>query len=314
MTILYTHPDCLRHETGPGHPERPERLTAVLTALSDPEFAGLDRREAPLGDTGDIARVHPAGFVSAMLAAVPKSGRVRVDADTTMSPGSGDAALRAVGAIVSAVDAVMSGESATAFCAVRPPGHHAEPEQAMGFCLFNSVAIGAARAEAVHGVKRLAIVDFDVHHGNGTQAMTATRPGWLYASTHQYPFYPGTGAAQDHGRYGNIVNAPLDSGDGSAEFRFAFEERIVPALEAFKPELLMISAGFDAHRRDPLASINLHESDFAWATEQLAGVARRHAQGRIVSILEGGYDLTALATSAAAHVRALMAAEVVSAG
>jgi acetoin utilization deacetylase AcuC-like enzyme len=309
MTILFTHPDCLRHEPGPGHPERPERLTAVLRALDDPDFATLDRREAPLGELEGIARVHPAGFVSALLAAVPESGRARVDADTVMSPGSGDAALRAVGAIVSAVDSVMRGEATTAFCAVRPPGHHAEPEQAMGFCLFNSVAVGAARAEAVHGVKRVAIVDFDVHHGNGTEAMTATRPGWLYASTHQYPFYPGTGAARDHGRYGNIVNAPLVSGDGSAEFRFAFEERILPALDAFKPELLLISAGFDAHRRDPLASVNLDEADFAWATEVLADVARRHAKGRIVSILEGGYDLDALAASAAAHVRALMAAE-----
>jgi acetoin utilization deacetylase AcuC-like enzyme len=309
MTILYTHSDCLKHNPGQGHPERPERLKAVLAALDHPDFAALDRREAPLGDVTDVVRVHEEGFVAALLAAEPDSGMVRVDADTVMSPGSGDAALRAVGAIVSAVDAVLSGEALTAFCAVRPPGHHAEPGQAMGFCLFNSVAVGAARAQAAHGVGRVAIVDFDVHHGNGTEAMTASRPGWLYASTHQYPFYPGTGSARDHGPYRNIVNVPLDAGDGSAEFRFAFEERIVPALDAFKPELVMISAGFDAHRRDPLASVNLDEDDFAWATEALAGVARRHANGRIVSILEGGYDLTALASSAAAHVRALMATE-----
>jgi acetoin utilization deacetylase AcuC-like enzyme len=309
VTILYTHPDCFGHDPGQGHPERPERLRAVLAALDHPDFAALDRREAPLGKLEDIARVHPAEFVSELLAAVPQNGRVRVDADTVMSPGSGDAALRAIGAVVSAVDAVLGGEAKTAFCAVRPPGHHAEPAQAMGFCLFNSVAAGAARAEAVHGLERIAIVDFDVHHGNGTEAMTVTRPGWLYASTHQYRFYPGTGSARDNGPYRNIVNAPLYAGDGSVEFRFAFDERIIPALDAFKPELVMISAGFDAHRRDPLASIKLDDEDFAWATEALAGVARRHAQGRIVSILEGGYDLTALASSAAAHVRALMAAD-----
>ncbi len=309
MTILYTHPDCLKHNPGQGHPERPERLKAVLAALDHPDFAMLDRREAPLGNVTDIARVHGEGFVAALLAAVPDSGTVRVDADTVISPGSGAAALRAVGAIVSAVDIVLGGEALTAFCAVRPPGHHAEPEQAMGFCLFNSVAVGAAHAQAVHGVERVAIVDFDVHHGNGTEAMTVSRPGWLYASTHQYPFYPGTGSARNHGPYRNLVNAPLEAGDGSAEFRFAFEERIVPALDAFKPELVMISAGFDAHRRDPLASVNLDDDDFAWATEALVGVASRHAKGRVVSILEGGYDLTALASSAAAHVRALMAAD-----
>jgi acetoin utilization deacetylase AcuC-like enzyme len=309
MTILYTHLDCLKHNPGQGHPERPERLQAVLGALDHPDFAPLDRREAPLGNVTDIVRVHGEGFVAALLASVPGSGMIRLDADTVMSPGSGDAALRAVGAIVSAVDAVLGGEARTAFCAVRPPGHHAEPEQAMGFCLFNSVAVGAAYAQAIHGLERVAIVDFDVHHGNGTEAMTVSRPGWLYASTHQYPFYPGTGSARDHGPYRNIVNAPLDAGDGSAEFRFAFEERIFPALDAFKPELVMISAGFDAHRRDPLASVNLDEDDFAWATDTLAAVARRHAKGRIVSILEGGYDLTALASSAAAHVRALMVVE-----
>jgi acetoin utilization deacetylase AcuC-like enzyme len=203
----------------------------------------------------------------------------------------------------------MGGQAKTAFCAVRPPGHHAEPGAAMGFCIFNSVAAGAAHAAEIYGAERIAIVDFDVHHGNGTEAITISRPGWLYASTHQYPFYPGTGAAADHGPYGNIVNAPLRQGDGGDDFRLAFEERILPALDRFAPDLLMISAGFDAHRRDPLASLNLDESDFAWVTAALAGIARIHANGRIVSTLEGGYDLGALASSAAAHMRALMATE-----
>jgi acetoin utilization deacetylase AcuC-like enzyme len=308
MTILLTHPDCVLHNPGPGHPERPERLKAVLAALDHPDFAALDRREAPFATQAQIARVHGAAFVAELLDSVPESGMVRLDADTVMSPGSGNAALRAAGAAVAAVDAVLKGEAANAFCAVRPPGHHAEPDQAMGFCLFNSIAVGAAHAQAVYGVERVAIVDFDVHHGNGTQAMTASRPDWLYASTHQYPFYPGTGSVRERGAYGNIVNAPLASGDGGTEFRAAFDEVILPALDRFRPELLMISAGFDAHHRDPLASLTLDEDDFAWATQALVDVARRHAGGRIVSLLEGGYDLTALATSAAVHVRVLMAA------
>jgi acetoin utilization deacetylase AcuC-like enzyme len=309
MTILLTHPDCLRHNPGAGHPERPERLKSVLAALDHPDFAGLDRREAPEATPEQVARVHGRDFVNALLAAAPSSGLVRIDADTAMSPGSDRAALRAAGAVVGAVDAVMGGQAKTAFCAVRPPGHHAEPDNAMGFCLFNSVAVGAAHAAEIWGAERIAIVDFDVHHGNGTETMTMTRPGWLYASTHQFPFYPGTGAARERGPHRNVVNAPLPQGSDSDDFRQAFEERILPALETFAPDLMMISAGFDAHRRDPLASLNLDESDFAWATAALAGIAARYAQGRIVSTLEGGYDLTALASSAAAHVRALMATE-----
>jgi acetoin utilization deacetylase AcuC-like enzyme len=307
MTMMLTHDACVLHNPGAGHPERPERLKAVLAALDHPDFADLDRREAPMATAAQIARVHDAGFVRALLESVPGTGMVRLDADTVMSPDSGEAALRAAGAVCAAVDAVMSGEASNAFCAVRPPGHHAEPGHAMGFCLFNSIAVGAAYAEAVHGVGRIAIVDFDVHHGNGTQTMTAGRPNWLYASTHQYPHYPGTGSVRERGAYDNIVNVPLASGDGGAEFRAAFDQVIIPALDRFRPELLMISAGFDAHRRDPLASLDLNEDDFGWATEALAGVARRHAAGRIVSALEGGYDLTALAASAAAHVRVLMA-------
>jgi len=309
MTILFSHPDCLAHDPGEGHPERPARLTAILDALAQPEFAALERRDAPLAAHEDIARVHPLPFVEAVIARSPARGRVRIDADTVMSPGSARAALRAAGALVAAVDAVCRGPARTAFCAVRPPGHHAEPEQAMGFCLFNSIAVGAAAAQALHGVERVAIVDFDVHHGNGTEAMAATRPDWLYASTHQWPLYPGTGADRDRGPHGNIVNATLPPGSGSAAFRTAFEERILPALDRFRPELLMISAGFDAHERDPLAGLALETEDFGWATEALATVAARHAGGRIVSTLEGGYDLTALAVSAAAHVRALMASE-----
>jgi acetoin utilization deacetylase AcuC-like enzyme len=306
MTILFTHPDCVLHNPGPGHPERPERLKAVLVALDHPDFAALDRREAPLATEEQIARVHDASFVHTLLERVPASGTVRLDPDTAISPESGNAALRAAGSVVAAVDAVIAGEASSAFCAVRPPGHHAEPEHAMGFCLFNSIAVGTAHAETVHGIGRIAIVDFDVHHGNGTQTMTASRPRWLYASTHQYPLYPGTGSVRERGAHNNIVNAPLDSGDGGAEFRAAFEEVILPGLDRFRPELLMISAGFDAHHRDPLASLELTEDDFAWATEALAGIARRHSGGRIVSLLEGGYDLTALAASVAAHVKVLM--------
>jgi acetoin utilization deacetylase AcuC-like enzyme len=309
MTILLTHPDCLRHNPGAGHPERPERLKAVLAALDHADFASLDRREAPEATPEQVARVHGRDFVDALLAAAPSSGLVRIDADTAMSPGSDRAALRAAGAVVGAVDAVMGGQAKTAFCAVRPPGHHAEPDNAMGFCLFNSVAVGAAHAAEIWGAERIAIVDFDVHHGNGTETMTMTRPGWFYASTHQFPFYPGTGAARERGPHRNVVNAPLPQGSDGDDFRQAFEERILPALETFAPDLMMISAGFDAHRRDPLAWLNLDESDFAWATAVLAGIAARYAQGRIVSTLEGGYDLTALASSAAAHVRTLMATE-----
>jgi acetoin utilization deacetylase AcuC-like enzyme len=309
MTILFTHADCLAHNPGIGHPESPARLKAVLAALSGPEFASLERRDAPLATADQIAQVHGRSLVDEILNSAPTQGLVRIDADTAMSPGSNQAALRAAGAVVAAVDAIMGGQARTAFCAVRPPGHHAEPDQSMGFCLFNSVAVGAAHAQSTHNVGRIAIVDFDVHHGNGTEVMAAARPDWLYASTHQYPFYPGTGSARDHGPYRNIVNAPLSRGDGSAEFRAAFEGTILPALERFQPELLMISAGFDAHKQDPLAGIELEAEDFAWATVKLAGVARRHAKGRIVSTLEGGYDLDALAECAVAHVHTLMAAD-----
>ncbi len=306
-TLLVTHPDCTGHDPGYGHPEAPARLSAVLTALQEAEFSRLVRRQAPLGDETDIARVHGQSFSRSVLARVPQAGHAALDADTIVSPQSGNAALRAVGAVTSAVDAVMQGEAQNAFCAVRPPGHHAEPDRAMGFCLFNSIAVAARHAQATHGITRVAIVDFDVHHGNGTQAVAEQDPSLFFASSHQYPLYPGTGSVEETG-VGNVVNVPLAAGTEGARFRHAFETRILPALEAFAPELLLVSAGFDAHRADPLAGLELEEDDFGWVTERLTETARRHAQGRLISVLEGGYDLRALAGSAAAHVSALMKA------
>jgi acetoin utilization deacetylase AcuC-like enzyme len=306
-TILFTHEACFAHDTGRHHPESPARLEAVLDGLSGPAFAALDRRSAPLAELDDLARAHARRFVDALLGAIPKEGHGAIDADTIVSPGSGEAALRAAGAVCAAVDAVCAGEARNAFCAVRPPGHHAEIARAMGFCLFNNIAVGARRARAVHGLGRVAAIDFDVHHGNGTQAIFEADASLFYGSTHQFPLYPGTGAREERG-VGNIVNAPLRPNAGSAEFRAAMSDIVLPALDAFRPELVMISAGFDAHRADPLAELNLVEADFAWATERLAELAGRHAKGRVVSSLEGGYDLDALAASAAAHVAALMAA------
>jgi len=309
-TLLYTHDACAAHDPGPHHPESPARLKAVLAALAAPEFAALDRREAPEAAIEDIARVHPRRLVERLLAAIPTEGYAAIDADTILCPESGKAALRAAGAVVAAVDAVdavVAGEAETAFCAVRPPGHHAEPNRPMGFCIFNNVAIGALRAREVHGIARVAVIDFDVHHGNGTQARFAADPTLFYASTHQSPLYPGTGAASETG-VGNIVNLPLRPMSGSNEFRQGMTRTVLPALAEFAPELVMISAGFDAHRADPLAQLMLDESDYAWVTERLVEIARDHSRGRVVSTLEGGYDLAALGASAAAHVRALMAA------
>jgi acetoin utilization deacetylase AcuC-like enzyme len=235
------------------------------------------------------------------------TGHVAIDADTVLSAASGRAALHAAGAVTAAVDAVMAKEAENAFCAVRPPGHHAEPDRAMGFCLFNNAAIAALRAREVHGLERVAVVDFDVHHGNGTQAAFESDENLFYASTHQYPLYPGTGAAHETG-VGNIVNVPLRPMSGSGPFRRAFSERILPGLDEFRPRFVIISAGFDAHRSDPLAQLMLEESDYVWVTERLVELAYRHAEGRLVSTLEGGYDLQALGASAAAHVRVLMAA------
>jgi acetoin utilization deacetylase AcuC-like enzyme len=306
-TFLYTHPACLDHDPGRHHPESPARLRAVLAALDDPEFAPLERREAPEAAREDLLRVHPRRHVEGIIAAIPKTGHVGIDADTVVSPASGEAALRAAGAVSAAVDAVVAKEADNAFCAVRPPGHHAEPQRAMGFCLFNNAAIGALRAREVHGLARVAVVDFDVHHGNGTQAAFEADGSLFYASTHQYPLYPGTGAASEIG-VGNVVNVPLRPMAGSSQFRLGMTQRILPALDAFRPELVIVSAGFDAHRSDPLAELMLEEADYTWVTEKLLEIAYRHAGGRLVATLEGGYDLSALAASAAAHVRMLMSA------
>jgi acetoin utilization deacetylase AcuC-like enzyme len=306
-TALITHPACLRHEPPPGHPERPARLESVLTALQAEEFRPLLRREAPQASLDAIARVHDRDYVDEVLSAIPESGVVYFDADTSASPGSREAILRAAGALVEAVDVVMEGEAGNAFCAVRPPGHHALPGRAMGFCLFNNVAVGAAHARAVHGLDRVAVVDFDVHHGNGTEAMFFSDPALFYASTHQWPLYPGTGRPGE-ARPEHIVDLPLLPGAGGAEFRRAFGETLLPALNRFEPEMIFISAGFDAHQDDPLGQMRLIEDDYFWATEALCALAARACAGRVVSTLEGGYDLEALARSVGAHVRALMAA------
>jgi acetoin utilization deacetylase AcuC-like enzyme len=302
--LLYTHPACLLHDAGPGHPESPSRLQAVLEALDADRFAMLDRIEAPRATRAQLERVHSADLIDLIFDSVPAEGYVRVDPDTVTCPHSLEAALRAAGGVVAAIDALIDGNTLRAFCAVRPPGHHATPHRAMGFCLFNSVAIGAAHALA-RGVDRVAIIDFDVHHGNGTQDIFWDDPRVMYASTHQWPLYPGTGARTETGA-GNIVNAPLPPGSGSGDFRAACQAIVLPALRSFQPQLVMISAGFDAHQLDPLADMNLVADDYAWITAELVEIARSFAGGRVVSSLEGGYSLTALRQSAAAHVAAMM--------
>lgn len=306
-TVLYTHASSLDHDTSPGHPERIARIEAVNKVLSGGSFDGLVRREARRATVEELERVHSNGYVRFVLDNIPGEGYARIDADTIISPGSGEAALRAAGAIIAAVDDVAAGRADNAFCAVRPPGHHAEPGRGMGFCLFNNVAIGARHARAAHGLQKVAIVDFDVHHGNGTQAAFETDPDTLFASTHQFPHYPGTGAARETG-VGNVFNVPLEANSGGPAFRAAMEDRILPALRAFRPDILFVSAGFDAHARDPLASLRFEEEDFEWATRKLAEIAGEFSGGRLVSTLEGGYDLEALGNSVGAHVGALMTA------
>lgn len=300
--VFFTHAACFAHDTGPGHPERPERLGAVIEGLRD-AFAGADWREAPRASRGQLLHVHDAALLEMVLETHP-DGRVMLDPDTVLSPASAEAALRAAGAGVAAVDAVMAGEARSAFCAVRPPGHHATIDTAMGFCLFNSIAVAARHALDKHGLARVAVVDFDVHHGNGTQAIFEADPRVMYLSSHQWPLYPDTGRADERGA-GNIVNAPLPAGADGAAFRNAWRDSLLPALDAFAPQLILVSAGFDAHWRDPLAQMRLVEDDYAWITGALTALAERHAQGRIVSMLEGGYDLEALRDCSVAHVRAL---------
>jgi acetoin utilization deacetylase AcuC-like enzyme len=303
---LLTHAACLDHDTGPGHPERADRLRAVLAALDEERFPALLRREAPCADATQLEAVHNPQYVERLLSLKVEPGDLlALDPDTIVSPGTIEAALRAAGGATSAVDLTMTGDASAAFVAVRPPGHHAEQGQAMGFCLFNNVVIAAQHARRRWGLARIAVADFDVHHGNGTQASFWNDPALLFVSSHQSPCYPGTGAASERGVAGNIVNAPLAPGTGSDGFRRVWRDTLIPALDAFAPELLIISAGFDAHVRDPLASLRLGADDFGWVTRELVAVADRHAGGRIVSLLEGGYDLEALAQSAQAHVEAL---------
>ena len=305
-TLLITHPACLDHLTPLGHPERPDRLRAIERALEAEKFQTLARVRAPPATLEIIALCHPMDYVTQIRDATPREGMVRLDADTSMSPGSFEAALRAVGGAIYAVDEVFLKKAANAFVATRPPGHHAETARPMGFCLFDNAAIAARYAQTRHGIARAAIVDFDVHHGNGSQEIFWSDKTVMYCSTHQMPLCPGTGAVGEAGDFNTIVNAPLRPGDGGEAFRAAFDNRVLPRLREFAPELIVISAGFDAHMRDPLANLNLAEADFAWATQKIMEVADRCAGGRVVSLLEGGYDLEALANSTAAHVTALM--------
>lgn len=300
---IYTHHACLAHDTGPLHAERPDRLVAVTAALRE-AFPAVEWRDAPRATRGQLLRVHAESLLETVLETQPAT-RVLLDPDTVLSPASAEAALRAAGAAVAAVDDVLRGEARRVFCAVRPPGHHATSDTAMGFCLFNNLAVAAAQALSRHGLERVAIADFDVHHGNGSQAIFEADPRVLFLSSHQLPLYPDTGRANERG-VGNILNAPLAPGSGSDAFRAAWRERLLPALEAFRPQLLLVSAGFDAHWRDPLAQLQLEADDYAWLTRELVAIADRHAQGRIVSSLEGGYDLQALRECSVAHVQALL--------
>ncbi len=299
---LYTHTDCLGHDTGPGHAERPDRLRAVTAAINA-AFPDLGWTSASVAPRDALLRVHGADYVDGLMSR-PAEGLAWLDEDTVFSPGSLQAALRAAGAGIDAVDWVMGEAGRRAFCAVRPPGHHAEHAKAMGFCLFNNIAVAAAHALWA-GVQRVAIADFDVHHGNGTQSIFARQPRVLFASSHEMPLYPWTGGFDETG-IGNIFNAPILGGTGRETFRSTWSKQLLPAIDDFAPQLLLISAGFDAHRDDPLASLQLEADDYAWLTTELVRIANRHAHGRVVSMLEGGYDLDGLATSSVAHLRAMM--------
>ncbi|MBA4741764.1 MAG: histone deacetylase family protein [Azoarcus sp.] len=306
-TLIYSHPACFEHRPGPGHPESPERLKAVLGALQKPDFAELKWREAPLGTREQVLLVHTEDYVSDVEEVSPRHGTMPLDGgDTVMSPGSMEAVLRCVGAACAGVDAVMNGEADNVFCATRPCGHHATPNRAMGFCIYNQAAIAAVHAKEHHMLERVAVIDFDVHHGNGTQDAFFDDPALFYGSTHQSPLYPGTGSRAETGVANNIVNVPLPPGCDSAVFRSQVESELLPKLRAFNPEIIIISAGFDAHTLDPLAGLNFKDEDYRWITEQLKEIAEECCGGRIVSILEGGYSLDGLASSTEVHVKALM--------
>jgi acetoin utilization deacetylase AcuC-like enzyme len=305
-TLLVHHAIFARHQTSVGHPERPDRYRTVQAALDEPQFDALVRDEAVVAELDATRYVHTNAYVDALEEARPVEGFVYLDGgDTMMEPSTWEVVLRGVGGTIQAVDQVLSGAVQNAFVACRPPGHHAETDRAMGFCLFNNISIGARHAQLKHGLNRVAIVDFDVHHGNGTQEIFYSDPSVLYASTHQMPWFPGTGEVRETG-VGNVFNSPLAAGDGGVELREAFEQRILPALKAFEPELIIVSAGFDAHERDPLGSLCMTADDFAWVTRELMTAAEQHCQGRLVSVLEGGYDLQGLRESVSAHVAELM--------
>ncbi|MGB9164920.1 MAG: histone deacetylase family protein [Rhodomicrobium sp.] len=306
-TLQITHSSFINHDTGEWHPERPERMKAIEQALSSARFQNLITVEAPAATPDQVARAHPRAYVDQLEKKQPKTDLIALDdGDTIISPGSWEAALHAAGAAIYGVDEVMQGKANNAFCCIRPPGHHAEIAKAMGFCLFNNAAVAAFHAQAVYGAERVAVVDFDLHHGNGTQAIFWHHPSMFYASTHQMPLFPGTGGVTERGETGNIVNAPLRAGDGGAEFREAFETVVLPALHRHAPDLLIMSAGFDGHHSDPLGNLNLFEDDYAWVTQKLIDVARERCGGRVVSVLEGGYDLAALGRSVAVHVQTLL--------
>lgn len=307
MTTLYLcHPAALDHQTPPGHPERADRIRVIERALEDERFSMLVREQAPVAEVESVALVHPRAYVDALIEAGPTSGFVQIDSDTVLSPGTIEAALRSAGGAVRAVEEVMQGLVHNAFVAMRPPGHHAEKQVPMGFCFFNNAAVAARYAQKRFGAERVAVIDWDVHHGNGTQDIFWDDKSVLYCSTHEMPLYPGTGALGDRGEHDTIVNAPLSAGDGSDVFREAMRTRVLPRIDAFAPDLVVISAGFDAHWRDPLGNIMLTEQDFVWATLELMDIAERRCKGRVVSLLEGGYDLEGLSRSVAAHVSALM--------
>lgn len=307
-TLIVSHRACLGHDMGPEHPERPDRIRAIERILEHERFQPLLREQAPKATREAILRAHPEAYLAALERTAPQEGVVQLDGDTSMMPGTMEAALYSAGGAVQAVDEVMQRIVNNAFVATRPPGHHAERATPMGFCFFNNAAVAARHAQAVHGAQRVAIMDFDVHHGNGTQDIFWSDPTVMYASTHEMPLYPGTGAMNERGEYDTIVNAPLRAGDGSEQFREAMDLVVLARIEEFQPDLVIISAGFDAHRLDPMANIRLVEADFAWATRRLMEIAERHSGGRVVSLLEGGYDLEGLARSTAAHVMTLMGA------